>query len=229
MTQFDLKEHYNRLWVDSINKIGSGGIKPDYRIADPEDDRYGLTLIIRPSLEIRKAVNQVFQQIRIKTPDQYYYPVSDLHLTLLTIVSCQSGFDPEQIKMNEYVSTLKPVLENAEPFQIEFKEITASPEAIMVCGYPEEDSLNSLRNKIRKAFKSSDPFHTIDKRYTIQTAHMTAMRFIKPVDYLSKLVKQLKSIKHIPFGSDMIQECHLVTNDWYQRADTRRTVETFRF
>ncbi|WP_103665124.1 2'-5' RNA ligase family protein [Gracilimonas amylolytica] len=229
MTQFDLKEHYNRSWVDSINKIESGGIKPDYRIDEPEDDRYGLTLIVRPSLEIRKAVNQVFQQIRIKTPDQYYYPVSDLHLTLLTIVSCQSGFDPEQIRMDEYVSILKPILENTDPFQIEFKGITASTEAIMVCGYPEEDSLNTLRNKIRKAFKGSDLFQTIDKRYTIQTAHMTAMRFSKPVDQLTKFVEQLNSIKHMPFGSDTTQECHLVTNDWYQRADTRRTIETFRF
>lgn len=229
MTYSALKEQYNRLWSEAIKKIESGQIHPDYRIDDSEDNRYGLTLIMLPSPEIRNVIAETFQLVRKTVPEQYFYPISDIHLTLLSIISCQPGFDPEQIKINEYVSLLKPILENTEPFRIEFKGITASPEAVMVCGYPEEDSLNSLRNKIRTAFKDNSLYHTIDKRYTIQTAHVTIMRFRKKVDHLTEFVEQLNSIKQKSFGADLIRECHLVGNDWYQRENSRRTIESFKF
>lgn len=223
----ELEAHYEQLWVNAIQKFRSGEFKLDHKISDPADDRYGLTLLIRPTLEIRLRISEMLRDLHPFAPDQYYYPVSDMHITALSIISCQPGFTLQQIDTSEYIQTIRSAVDQITPFQINFRGLTASPSALMICGYPENESLNKLRNLLRTSFEKTSLYHTIDKRYKLQTAHITALRFSNKLSDHENFVQKLQSIKDISFGIDTIQELELVVNDWYQRKEKVTPVKRF--
>ena len=222
-----LNDRYNRLWFRSVDKFESDEFEPDTKIDDPNDDRYGLTLLIRPSLKIRKKINDVLQKLRPYAPDQYYYPVSDMHITVLSIISCQPGFELDQINTEEYLSVIRSAVGKCAPFKIEVKGISASPSAIMICGYPEANALNMFREHIRHGFKNSSLYHTIDKRYALETAHITVFRFRETLSKPQLFTGALKEIKETSFGTDTVQELELVGNDWYQRKRNVKLIKKF--
>ncbi|MEX2477867.1 MAG: hypothetical protein WD357_05490 [Gracilimonas sp.] len=223
----DLEAHYKKIWDSSIQKFGSGEFKPDQKIDVPSDDRYGLTLLIRPSLEVRLKITEMLNDLKPYAPDQYYYPVSDMHITALSIISCQSGFSLDQIDVDEYIPIIRSAIDLITPFQIEFRSLTASPSALMICGYPENNSLAELRNSLRTSFKQTSLYHTIDKRYILKTAHVTALRFRTKVSDQKNFVKKLRSLEDTLFGADPIQELELVGNDWYQRRQRVTLIEKY--
>src|SRR5215207_6239106 len=49
------------------------------------DMRCGVNLICRPTIDVVQYIVSIQEYLRIFEPDQYYYPPSDLHLTLLEI------------------------------------------------------------------------------------------------------------------------------------------------
>ncbi|MEX0724101.1 MAG: hypothetical protein WD053_09490 [Gracilimonas sp.] len=224
----DLEAHYKQLWDSSIHKFRSGEFNPDQKIDAPSDDRYGLTLLIRPSLDVRLKITEMLNDLKPYAPDQYYYPVSDMHITALSIISCQSGFSLDQIDdVGEYIPIIRSAIDHIAPFQIKFQGLTASPSALMICGYPENNSLDELRNSLRTSFKQTSLFHTIDKRYKLMTAHITALRFRTKVSDQKNFVKKLRSLEDTLFGADPIQELELVGNDWYQRRQRVTLIEKY--
>ncbi len=89
-------------------------------------------------------------------PQQYYYPASDLHLTVLSLISCYSGFALSQIDTAAYVDLVKEVIADTGPFRLDFQGITASPSCVLVQGFFDNQQFNQLRAKLRSAFGQID-------------------------------------------------------------------------
>ncbi len=87
--------------------------------------------------------------------------------------------------------------------------------------------LNKLRDDLRDRFETSDLQHTIDARYRLQTAHMTAVRFKEPLADLNRFLKNVIRIRDQDFGSCLIDKIELVGNNWYQQKEKVRLVDTF--
>ncbi|MBD3615210.1 MAG: mutarotase [Gracilimonas sp.] len=223
----NLKKHYNQLWDHSVQKFESGNEETDPLIDDVNDTRYGLTLLARPSVEVKHAISKIQEEIKLVAPEQYYYPVSDIHITVLSIISCEASFGLSQIDLREYTNLIKSVLDKASPFEISFRGLTASPSAIMVCGFPANDTLNDIRDSLRKAFKKSSIEHTIDKRYLLQTAHITTMRFRNKLKHSSLFIKKIQALNEQLIGSSTIHSLELVGNDWYQREAKTELIKKF--
>ncbi|MFW5726422.1 MAG: hypothetical protein ACOCW4_01010 [bacterium] len=69
-------------------------------------------------------------------PEQYQYPASDLHITLLSVISCYRGFGLEQI---DGLSLARfEDFKSIPAMQISFGGISASLATVLVCGYPWE-------------------------------------------------------------------------------------------
>lgn len=222
------KEHYEQLWLGSLKKFESGKFELDSHIYSKNDNRYGLTLIARPSIKVRKNVSEMLNKIQLIAPGQYYYPVSDMHVTVLSIISCQAGFTLKNIDLPKYTELIKSTIANIGPLNINFQGITASPSAIMICGFPELNALNNIRFKLRETFKQSSLYHTIDQRYFLQTAHITVIRFCRELSNLSAFIQKVQELKDTQFGSCTINELELVGNDWYQRKDKVERIEKFK-
>src|SRR5699024_8065503 len=123
----DLEEQYDNLYKDASQKFKKGIYQTDNLIDSLKDNRYGLTLLARPSEETIKNIQAFLDKVREIEPQQYYYPPSSIHITVLSIISCHKGFNPNHIDRKSYIENIVKGLKEREPFEIEFKGITASP------------------------------------------------------------------------------------------------------
>ena len=224
----NLTEHYNELYESSIRMIENEDYKTDLLIDSPNDRRFGITLLIRPPENIKNRIQVFLKDLKQVDPSQYYYPNSDIHITVMSIISCYEGFQLDQISIPNYVDLIKESLSGIDRFEIKYKGITASDSGIMIQGFPENEILNKLRNNLRIKFKNSDLEQSIDKRYSIQTAHSTVVRFRRKLQNKNEFLKIIESYKNADFGSFEIKELELVFNDWYQRQKKSKLLEKFR-
>lgn len=223
----NLEEQYDHLWEQSLEKFKRGEFQLDSMIDATNDTRYGITLLARPSPEVNEQILSTLDEIRPIAPDQYYYPESDIHLTVLSIISCQPNFSLSDINTTEYSNLINNVLQSTSPIEITFNGLTASPSCIMIRGFPENNQLDNLRNNLREVFKQSALPHTIDKRYHRQTAHVTVIRFKDTLSDAKSFVKKISDLKDRNFGSCTIDEMELVGNDWYQRKENVKLIKKF--
>lgn len=214
----NLAEHYNKLYTDSITKIEAGNYEIDHLIDSGDDDRFGITLLIRPDENTKANIQRFLDEVKLIEPDQYYYQNSDIHITVMSIISCYVGFNLDKINVQDYVSVIKQVLEKHKSFTIQFKGITASPSCILLQGFFENNTLNEIRDQIRLSFKNSTLQQSLDQRYAIQTAHSTIIRFREKLTNNNAFLAIVEKYRDFDFGTFKVEKMELVYNDWYQRA-----------
>ena len=145
----DLKEHYHELYKVSSQTILAEKYRLDLNIKNPSDSRFGITLLIRPDENIKANIKLFLDEIKAIDPAQYYYPDSDIHITVISIISCYEGFKIDKITVNDYVAIIQKSLVDIGKIKINFRGVTASPDALMLQGFPSDESLNNLRNNLR--------------------------------------------------------------------------------
>lgn len=223
----DLATHYNNLYQDSIAKIKANCYEIDELINDTSDDRLGVTLLAKPSEEVQANVASFLNELQAIEPKQYYHPIIDLHTTLLSIISCYSGFELSQIKPLAYQEKIEEALTDIGPFQINYRGITASPSCILIQGFPKNDTLSQLRANLREVFKSSNLQHSIDSRYALKTAHMTVVRFQHQFENKEAFLQKIEAYRDFDFGTTTVKELFFVCNDWYQKNAIVKTLSSF--
>lgn len=218
----DLTEHYNQLYKKSSEAILEGNYKLDSQINNTLDSRFGITLLIRPNEAIKAEIQKFLDELKEIEPNQYYYPDSDIHITVMSIISCYEGFTLDKINIQKYIDIIQQSLVYLDKIKIEFRGVTASPSAIMIQGFPTDQSLNNLRNELRENFKKTSLEQSIDSRYSIATAHSTVMRFQEKLENPEKLMEVAAKFRDYNFGGFTAKNIELVYNDWYQRE--RKTI-----
>ena len=219
-----LQKRYDDLWSAAIGKIRTGKIESDHVLAGRlVDCRRGLTLIARPSSEVREKVTTLLRELRRVEPEQYYYARADLHLTILSLFTATAAHRRFFAHTEQYLAAVESALQKVAPMQIEFTGVTASPGAIMIQGFPDSAVLNDLRDNLREQLRLRGLTQGLDVRYRLETAHMTVARFRAPLRDSKQFAVALAHSRHRSFGSMTIKSLSLVTNDWYM---THRTLET---
>jgi len=214
----NLADHYNNLYENSIDEIRTEGCKTDSLIKSPTDNRFGITLLIRPPLLVKKRIDIFLKELKNIDNQQYYYPLSDIHITVMSIISCADGFDLKNISIPNYIRIIENSIQDVGKFRIKFKGITASTSTIMIQGFYGE-ILNTLRNNLRINFQRSHLEQTIDKRYSIKTGHSTVVRFQNKLEQENNYLEALEKYKDFDFGEFEVNRVELVFNDWYQRKE----------
>lgn len=223
----NLPDHYNQLYTNAIQQIASDKYIIDPLIDSPTDKRLGITLLARPDILTNEQIQNVLESLTKIEPDQYYYPMSDIHITIMSIISCFEGFKLNDINIEDYKKIITKCLPEQERLEIEFKGLTASPSCIMIQGFLLNDTLEIIRENLRATFRNSNLQQSIDKRYAIQTAHATVVRFRKPLANKDKFLQTIESFRNFYFGKFTVKNLSLVYNDWYQRKE--KVTELARF
>ncbi|RUT69942.1 mutarotase [Flavobacterium cupreum] len=224
----NLTEHYNQLYKKSSEAIRSGNYILDPQLNSETDSRFGITVLIRPNETVKTNIQLFLAALKEVEPAQYYYPDSDIHITVMSIISCSEEFRLDQISPNDYIGVICKSLVDLDGITIKFKGVTASPSALMIQGFPTDESLNNLREKLRDDFKNSDLQQTIDSRYTISTAHATVMRFQEELQHPEELMQIVEKFRDFDFGEFTGENLELVYNDWYQRERNTIHLADFR-
>ncbi len=215
------------LYKDSIQKIKSDLYQIDELIASNNDNRFGITLVIRPDKKVRKEIQKLLNKIKKVEPNQYFYPDSDIHITVMSIISCYDGFDLKQIEIEDYINMIQNSIEGLGCFNIEFRGVTASPSCLMVKVFLADETLNQFRNNLRNNFKESNLEQSLDKRYAIQTAHSTIFRLKKRFTNKAEFLKIVEEYRNYNFGTFSVNTVEFVFNDWYQRKEYVKTLYKF--
>ena len=222
----NLSAHYDKLYQESKTKIANGHYEIDELIDSKDDYRFGITLVIRPDESTKTNIQQFLNEVKAIDPHQYYYQNSDLHITVMSIISCYVGFDLRHINVADYVKVIEPIVAKHRNFKIQFKGITASPSCILLQGFL-TDTLNEIRDDLRIGFKNTDLQQSIDKRYAIQTAHSTVIRFRQVLKNKDQLLKLVEKYRDFDFGTFEVHNMELVYNDWYQRKKFVKKLHEF--
>lgn len=223
----NVAQRYDALFEDACEKIKSDQYQLDSLINSPSDQRKGITLIARPSKTVLDHIQDFLNSLQALEPAQYYYPTSDIHITVLSLISCYEGFKLSDIQPKEYSKVIKEVLNDQTAFHLDFRGITASPAGIMIQGFWQEDCLSRIRNGLREAFTNTALQQSLDKRYVLQTAHATVVRFQSPLQRKEKLLDYLFEHRNYTFGTTCIDTLELVSNDWYVKKKQVQTLDRF--
>ncbi len=204
------------MWIDSIDRYKNNNCETDSLINEPSDMRRGITVLSYFDNSVDVKVANFLNELKLIEPDQYYYPKEELHLTILSIISCITGFKLSNIDIEAYSSIFQEAIKEIGAFNVKYKGITVSPSCILIQGFPDNKQLCHLRNSLRKNFKKAKLESTIDSRYEISTAHTTAVRCIAPFKNSSNLMNILSKYKDYDFGILEVNSLDLVYNNWYQ-------------
>ena len=213
-----LQATYDALRRAALPRLARGAAELDTLLDSARDTRRGLTLLARPPAAVTAALLGGRADFKNADPAQYYYPASNVHVTILSIISCYPGFELQDLNLADYRAALRRIIQFIPAFELTYRGLTASAGAVLAQGFPEGNALPELRTQPRNFFQSSDLQHSIDQRYPIQTAHSTLIRFRKPVRDPLHLLASLRKYERYFFGTFEVASLELVYNDWYQRA-----------
>lgn len=222
-----LTKHYNQLYENAIQQILADAYQVDKLIDSPNDNRFGITLILRPSDAVKREIQCFLDQLKQVEPLQYYYPDSDIHVTVMSIISCYNGFKLNQIRVEDYIDIIQQSIGDLKAFEIEFRGITASPSCLMIQGFFKDQTLNRFRDNLRDNFKKTDLEQSIDVRYSIQTAHATVFRLREQLSNKTDYLKIIDAYRDHYFGTFTVDALEFVYDDWYQRQELVKTLHRF--
>lgn len=222
-----LQDAYDALRQAALPRLARGEAELDMLIDSSHDTRRGLTLLARPPARLTAALAEMMEDFKTAEPTQYYYPLPDIHLTILSIISCYPEFKLSKINPADYRSALRQIIQFVPTFGLTYQGLTASAGSILVQGFPHDNTLEELRSAIRVYFQHTDLEQSIDKRYSIQTAHSTIIRFKNNLQNPAKLLANLRHYENRFFGTFEVNTLELVYNDWYQRAENTVVLDEY--
>lgn len=214
----DLAAHYDALYQAALPRLARGAAELDTLLDSPLDTRRGLTVLARPPAAVTAAIEGLLADFQRLEPGQYYYPTTDMHLTILSLISAHAGFSLAAIEPAAYAEAVREALRAVPPFAIRYAGLTAVPGGILVQGFPLDEGLQHLRDALRAQFQHAGLAHSIDSRYRLQTAHTTVIRFRRPLANPTLVVAALARCRQQIIGTFEVDTVELVFSDWYQRA-----------
>lgn len=224
----DITAIYDMLWNTSFEAVSRGDIDIDPHITHPESDhRRGLTLIIRPSPAFAAEILAFLDEIKKLEPDQYYYSASNLHFTVLSLFTATTNFQQEYDRLALYKAAVEEALQGAHPFVLTLSGLTVSKSAVLLCGFPQPDMVNSIRRNLREILMNNGLGGGLDTRYLLVGNHTTITRFSAPLRDPRKLSQFLLENKAREFGRLEVNELQLVKNDWYMSQQHSPIVAKF--
>jgi len=211
---------YERLWQEAALALAGGRPTIDPHLPDKtRDPRRGLTLMLRPEPAVQRSIAKFVDELAIVAPGQYFYRPEELHVTVLSIVPGSELWRDKIGPLPTYQSLVSKVLKAHREFSIGFQGLTASASAVMVQGFPVGDTLAQIRDDLREELKKNHVADELARKYKIQTAHLTIMRFCRPDTDWQRLKSLLEANRTISFGESRVRRMQLVLTDWYASAE----------
>lgn len=219
---------YGQLWRQSRALMKSGRIQIDTCLGDKVGDfRRGVTLVARPEPAVKKRVAKFLREVAIICPRQYFYKPTEFHMTVMAIISGSEFWREEMYRLPACRQVLDKVLRGRRSFRVDFRGVTASPDAVMVQGFPADDALSQLRDDLRDGFRKAGLGRNLDRRYKTVTAHLTVMRFSKPETEWGRLAGFLQAHRKTDFGGTQFKSLQLIWGNWYASTGIARVLQAY--
>lgn len=222
-------EIYEQLWQDAVAAFERGEQKTDVHLPDKaRDSRRGVTLVFRPSAAVLDVVVDFIGRLEAVCPGQYFYQREEMHVTVLSIITMTESWRAEMDRFEKCRHIIRDVLNGQRTFKVRFSGVTASPDSVMIQGFPKDDGLAAIRDTLRGTFTRAGFGDMLDRRYKVTAAHISIMRFCKAGADMKRLLAFLKESREVDFGECNVDRLELIFSDWYASADTVKVMEEYR-
>lgn len=229
MPKFISLEIYKKLWSDAIAAFERGQPILDRHLPDmTNDSRRGVTLVFRPAANVCDAVSDFIGRFADILPGQYFYRREELHITVLSIFSGTENWRQELERFERCRPIIGEVLKIERRFKIKFRGVTASPDSVLIQGFPWDDGLANIRTALRDAFSREGFADMLDRRYKATAAHISIMRFCHPCANMKPLLAFLRENRQTNFGECEIDRLELILSDWYASSERVKILEEYR-
>jgi 2'-5' RNA ligase len=201
-----------------INSEGKVAIVDGQELVDPllynigQDKRIGLTLLISIQGKITQDFKTLEEKIATIEQEQYFYPETDLHVTVLDLISAREDFTRDESVINQSIELIEKAVIGLAPFDIRFKGIIVSNGAILAKGYY-SNGLPQLRDKIREI--ALERGFNLKERYQSISAHSTIVRFKSNLRNREQLLATVQNCYDLDIGVIRVRELELVIHNWY--------------
>jgi 2'-5' RNA ligase len=223
----DLRRHYDAMWDRAWPAVSRGDVECDPHLAGGLDPRRGMTLIARPDATLATRLTDVQHRLADADPRQYRQPRADLHMTVLSLSTVTADHAPHLARRAEYAAAVRTAIEGLPAFDIDFEGITISHGAVLATGFPRDDTLETLRARLREALRARGLDGMLDQRYRLVTAHSTLLRFVAPPGDPARLAAVLAEVRDEPLGTLRVESLQLVVNDWFMSSAAVESIETY--
>jgi len=155
-------------------------------------------------------------------PDQYYYPLSDLHVTIFDFISGCADYrrDPGTEKI--FMELSRRALADFSPFEFDLEGVAFSSAAGLLRGF-DGGQIVEMRRRIRNLLKEYGIPNT--ERYESESAHVTFCRFKSVLRNPVGLVDLIERNGDLEIGQATIRSFELVEHDWYNSASRKRIID----
>ena len=219
---------YENLWQESLSAFDCGAVRLDAFLTNRQSDkRRSVTLVARPDAAVCAQVKQFLDEIAAVALEQYFYQPQEFHMTVLSVIPGSDSWQQSAQRLPDYLAALDTVLGGSRKFSVTFRGVTASPEAVMIQGFPADNALSQLRDDLRAALVERGLGENLDRRYKIATAHLTVMRFCKPMNDWRPLKSLLAANRERDFGTICFRTLQLIEADWYASANSVKVLKEF--
>lgn len=220
---------YDQLWAEAQAAFRQGAPQLDAHLrALRADPRRGLTLIARPPREVRVLAQAFLREAAAVAPGQYVSGPAEMHMTVLSLLTGSADWRSHVRQWPAFRRALAEILPAYPRFKIIFRGVTASPQSVIIQGFPCDDSLQRLRDELRARLKERGLAGQLDKRFYTVAAHLTVMRFVAPLPDWEPLAHCLQSHRDTDFGEMNVTTLQLIASDWYMSRSRTRVVEEYR-
>lgn len=231
-----LTARYDAVWDAAAPDVRAGRAALDlWATRQREDARRGVTLLARLAAlapagggpAVADALGALGAELQALEPAQYVQPRADLHLTVLSLFTATPDYAPYLAHLDAYRAAVAEALAGVGPFAVDLTGVTLSPAAVLVQGFPRDDTLERVRARLRAVLAARGLGGALDERYRLETAHATLVRFVAPLGDPARFVGALAAARGRAFGTVVVTALELGVGNWYQAAAYARPVATY--
>jgi 2'-5' RNA ligase len=219
---------YESMWQEGRSKVQEGQIAYDeFAFKKELDGRRGLSLVARLAPGVVQRLGTFLEVLREIEPQQYYYPLGDVHLTILSLLTAAEHNQEQLAHTDAFVPAVGAALSEVSAFRLETVGITLTDSAVLARGFPEDAALRQIRERIRTTLSAQGLGGGLDRRYHQRAAHHTVVRFTAPLKSAERFAQALQAYRDYPFGSSTIAAVDLAIHDWYLSANRLSILKTY--
>lgn len=220
------RQIYERLWNKAVSAFERNDLEFDRHLPQKNHDlRRGLSLVLRPSQCVQASISPCLHDLADAAPSQYFYRPEEFHVTVFSIIPGSESWQDKIQHLAAYQTIIDGVLKRHRKFSISFQGVTASRGAVMIQGFPNDDTLAQIRDNLRETLQQNQLGEQLEERYKINTAHITVMRFCDATADQKHLLALLKANRTTDFGLTEVVNLELIWGDWYASVNTARTLQ----
>ena len=223
MTDGSLSLHFDSWLKKGRCSARKTGYKPDLILGDElrgeADTRYGMNIIARPPADIAAIIDTVRNKLAQRDSAKYWYPSSDLHLTIFEILHSQSNKET-LLSMLPIVRARLGELWGSLPMPV-FTTCTVyfDPSVVALALLPSDERLYSARMAIHSELLSlgipSKP------RYISPYGHIVFLRYVGMPADREVWTEELERLQRQRFPVSWSPRDILITTGatWYGRRE----------